>query len=226
MNETTSEACAETDQARLKYMGRQVREGLASHPQIYRLPSEEIELFALGDFLSPAECARLITMIDDVAQPSALYDTAYASGFRTSFSGNIDPRDPLVCEISERIDALLGMEAAWGESIQGQRYLPGQQFQPHHDFFHPGTSYWDTEMARGGQRSFTAMVFLNAVEAGGHTDFTELKIALEPRPGVLLMWNNARPDGTPNHKTIHAGKPVEAGAKYIITKWYRTRPWG
>lgn len=226
MDKTASTANEVTDQARLRHLGRQLRERLASHPGIFKVPSEEIELFALGDFLSPAECARMITMIDAVAQPSAIYDTDYASGFRTSFSGNVDPGDPFVREISGRIDTLLGMAAAWGESIQGQRYLPGQQFQPHHDFFLPGTSYWDTEMACGGQRSFTAMVFLNAVQAGGNTDFTELEIALEPRPGMLLIWNNARSDGTPNPKTIHAGRPVVAGAKYIITKWYRTRPWG
>jgi len=25
---------------------------------------------------------------------------------------------------------------------------------------------------------------------------------------------------------MHAGTPVTEGVKYIITKWYRVRPWG
>jgi prolyl 4-hydroxylase len=33
-------------------------------------------------------------------------------------------------------------------------------------------------------------------------------------------------DGEPNVMTLHAGTPVVQGTKYIITKWYRTRPWG
>ena len=44
-------------------------------------------------------------------------------------------------------------------------------------------------------------------------------------PGVLMIWNNASPDGLTNPRTIHAGRPVQAGAKYVITKWYRTREW-
>ena len=69
------------------------------------------------------------------------------------------------------------------------------------------------------------MAYINAVEAGGATAFTLLGIEIAPTPGVLLLWNNALPDGRPNEATLHAGAPVEAGAKYIITKWYRTRRW-
>ena len=69
------------------------------------------------------------------------------------------------------------------------------------------------------------MVFLNEVEQGGETHFTDIGIQIEPKTGVLLIWNNALPDGSPNESTIHAGTPVLKGTKYIITKWYRTRPW-
>jgi prolyl 4-hydroxylase len=30
-------------------------------------------------------------------------------------------------------------------------------------------------------------------------------------------------DGSPNPWTEHAGMPVQAGTKYIVTKWYRER---
>ena len=26
--------------------------------------------------------------------------------------------------------------------------------------------------------------------------------------------------------SLHTGCPVEGGIKYVITKWYRERPWG
>lgn len=214
------------DTEALQRMGEMVCERLAGDARAYAVPADGIELFAVGDFLSAGECAELIERIDAVAQPSKVFDLDYAAGYRTSYSGDFDPHDPLVAAISKRIDDLLGMQAEWGETIQGQRYEPGQQFQPHHDFFHPGTSYWDAEMARGGQRSFTAMVYLNAPEEGGATEFTELGIALDPEPGVLVVWNNANRDGTPNPRTIHAGRPVVRGTKYVITKWYRTRMWG
>ena len=48
---------------------------------------------------------------------------------------------------------------------------------------------------------------------------------VEPKPGVLMVWNNALPDGSPNENTLHAGTPVVEGVKYVLTKWYRTRRW-
>ena len=97
------------------------------------------------------------------------------------------------------------------EAIQAQRYFPGQQFKPHNDWFYTTEKYWQMERKRGGQRSWTAMVFLNEVEQGGETHFVNVGIKIQPKPGVLLVWNNALPDGSPNEGTLHAGTPVLAG---------------
>jgi len=212
------------DQSACARLGEAVRARLAANPQVYRAEAPGMELFAIGGFLSGEECARLCAMIDAVAQPSALHEVDYASGFRTSFSGDLDPEDPFVAGISARIDAALGVAAAIGEPVQGQRYREGQEFKPHNDWFYTTESYWQQEAARGGQRSWTAMAYLNAVEEGGATFFVRAGLAIAPTPGVLLLWNNALPDGQPNEGTLHAGLPVERGTKYIITKWYRTRP--
>ncbi len=222
---STSKYPVNRDQPGLRKVGAAVRERLAKHPQVYQVPTDKAEIFAFGDFLTPRECSKLIEQIDEVAKPSVVFDLDYSSGYRTSYSGDVDPYNSLIQRINRRIDDLMGIDPSFGETIQGQRYMPGQQFQPHHDWFHPGTSYWDLEMGRGGQRSFTAMAFLNEVEAGGTTDFTDIGISIEPKPGVLLIWNNADPEGVPNPWTIHAGRPVEAGVKYVITKWYRTQRW-
>ena len=213
------------DQDALAKLGEQVRARLDADPAVYRVPGDQVDLYAVGDFLDAAECERLCAMIDAVAKPSALHELDYASGYRTSFSGDLDPHDPFVAAISQRIDAMLGVDAEIGEPVQGQRYLPGQQFKPHNDWFYTSEGYWPGEEARGGQRSWTAMAYLNAVDEGGATAFIELGIQIEPKPGVLLIWNNALPDGRPNEATLHAGTPVVRGAKYVITKWYRTRPW-
>ena len=119
----------------------------------------------------------------------------------------------------------MGLDPLVGEPIQGQRYLPGQQFKPHNDWFYTSEKYWQLERKRGGQRSWTTMAFLNEVEEGGETHFTEIGIKIEPKPGVLLIWNNATIDGAPNIDTMHAGTPVVKGVKYVFTKWYRTRKW-
>ena len=213
------------DQAALKRVGEQVRKRLAANKAIYRLPTDKAEIFAMGDFMSPDECGKMIAMIDQVARPSSVFDVEYGADYRTSYSGDVDPHDPFVKKISRRIDDLLGLESEWGETVQGQRYLPGQHFSSHCDWFFTEAGYWPKESARGGQRSWTAMVYLNPVEAGGSTDFTQIGLSIEPKPGAILMWNNADPEGAPNRWTLHSGTQVTAGIKYIITKWYRTRKW-
>lgn len=213
------------DQDALRRMGKQVRERLASDPGVYKIETDKAELFAIGDFLSRTECERLCMMVDATARPSSLHELGYDSGFRTSFSGDLDPHDSFVKSISRRIDDVLGVNPVVGEPIQGQRYLPGQQFKAHNDWFYTTENYWKDERKRGGQRSWTSMVFLNDVEEGGETHFTDIGIKIQPKRGVLLLWNNATPEGVPNEGTMHAGTPVVKGAKYIITKWYRTRAW-
>lgn len=213
------------DQDSLRRLGNKVRERLDADPGVYKIDTDLADLYAVGDFLTPAECARLCMMVDATARPSSLHEIGYDAGFRTSYSGDLDPYDSFVKGISRRIDDLMGVNPAIGEALQGQRYLPGQQFKPHNDWFYSSEPYWKAEMKRGGQRSWTTMAFLNEVEEGGETHFVDIGIKLEPKPGVLLLWNNAKPDGSPNEATIHAGTPVIKGTKYIFTKWYRTRPW-
>jgi prolyl 4-hydroxylase len=69
------------------------------------------------------------------------------------------------------------------------------------------------------------MVYLNAVEAGGATDFPRLGLSLVPEAGLLVAWNNMDRRGRPNRALLHAGLPVEAGWKYVITQWYRVERW-
>ena len=213
------------DKDRLRRIGRKVRERLAANKDVYKIPAEKVDMWAVGHFLDPLECGRLMAIIDAVAQPSKAFDADYASGYRTSYSGDVDPHDPFIRKLQRRIDDLLGIDPTYGETIQGQRYMAGQEFQAHTDWFPPRTSYWKDEMERGGQRSFTAMAYLNPVEQGGATHFPRLGVTIEPRPGALLIWNNADDKGTPNPWTVHAGTPVTQGVKYIITKWYRCRKW-
>lgn len=222
----TADSITVPDREPLKRIGAAVRKRLAANPQVYKVPTDKAEIFALGDFLSPRERERLIAMIDKAAKPSAVYDSEYDGSFRTSYSGNVDPYDPLVRRVTRRIDDLLGIDPALGETVQGQRYLPGQEFKSHFDWFYTESDYWKREKRRGGQRSWTAMAFLNPVAGGGTTDFTKIGISIEPQPGALLIWNNADLEGVPNEWTMHAGTPVTDGVKYIITKWYRVRPWG
>lgn len=208
----------------LRLVGETVRARLEADPSVYRLPIADLAIFGVADFLSAEECQRLVQIVDSVAQPSAVFGESGAESGRTSYSGNFDPTDPFVQMIQRRIDDLLGIDPHFGETIQGQRYLPGQEFRAHFDWFDTKGAYWQSE-GRAGQRTWTAMAYLNPVDEGGSTDFPKVELSIPPQPGTLIIWNNMKPDGTPNPKSLHAGTPVVRGVKYVLTKWYRAQPW-
>lgn len=217
-------AARHPDAQQLKRVGDAVRARLDADPAAFRLPVEGLEIYGVSGFFSEAECQRLIGIVDTVARPSAVYG-GQASDGRTSYSGDVDPLDSFIRMLQRRIDDLMGIDPAFGETIQGQRYTVGQEFRAHFDYFSPSHAYWEAEQARGGQRSWTAMAYLNAVDEGGSTDFPKVPLSIPPQPGALLVWNNMKADGTPNLNTLHAGTPVIRGTKYVLTKWYRARPW-
>lgn len=210
---------------RLSETGRSVTAKLNAHPNVQWLESPHAQLFVCQNFLSDADCKFLIDIIDANSQPSSLYKGTEREGYRTSHSCNVDPYDPEIERIEHALSDLLGIENSHSEVLQGQRYHVGQEFKDHHDYFHISENYWKKEAPNGGQRSWTAMVYLNEPEAGGATAFPQLEYEVAPRKGMLLTWNNMGPDGKPNPNTLHAGTPVVEGTKYIITKWFRLNRW-
>ena len=207
-------------------IGAEVRARLLDTPGVMKVPAQDLDLFVRRDFLGPADCAALIKQIDADRQPSKILADSPDPEFRTSETCNLSPKAPLTRRIEARITGLMGIDPEHGETIQGQRYAPGQQFKAHHDFFYTSEAYWEEMDKVGGQRTWTVMIFLNTPEAGGQTFFPKAKVKITPRAGNLLTWNNLDPYGEPNEQSLHQGCPVEAGVKYIITKWYRERPWG
>ena len=206
-------------------IGAEVKARLAAYEGASQIPSYDLDIFIVRDFLDRTDCESLIAAIDAHRIPSKLLAPSADPEFRTSESCNLDPVDPFVRRIESRIAKLLGIDPLRGETIQGQRYAPGQRFKPHHDFFESDQPYWE-EMARcGGQRTWTAMIFLNEVEGGGETAFPKAGIKVTPHLGNMLVWNNLNIIGEPNYFSLHEGRPVAAGTKYIITKWHRERPW-
>jgi prolyl 4-hydroxylase len=198
---------------------------LDANPLVKRAKVETAQVYYHMDFLTGQECDTLMRVIDRNRRPSTLLSAASDPNFRTSESCDMDRYSPQVQPIDERIAALLGIDAAHGETMQGQRYAPGQQFKAHHDYFNETQPYWPQMEIDGGQRTWTAMIFLNNVGEGGATWFPQAGIKVPPQKGMLLAWNNMQPDGSPNQLTLHEGMPVVKGVKYIVTKWFRERHW-
>ena len=206
-------------------IGAEVKQRLLQREGAYQIPCHDLDIFIVSAFLGPQECAALVAAIDAYRTPSKLLAPTADPDFRTSESCNLNPKDPFVRKIEAKIAGLLGIAGSHGETIQGQRYAPGQRFKAHYDYFDAAQPYWDEMERTGGQRTWTAMIFLNEPEAGGETAFPKANLKVTPRTGNMLVWNNLNIIGEPNQFALHEGTPVVAGVKYIITKWHRERPW-
>lgn len=210
--------------ARLAEVGRRVRARVLEDARAEPRGGHRADLFTVPGFVTAQRCRELIALIESRATPSTLFHDGGGRGIRTS-STHYFGDNPLAARLGCEIDAFLGLDRAHAEPMQGQRYRAGEEYRHHSDHFRVERDHWQRERLRGGQRSWTAMLYLNAVEAGGATDFPKLGLSIEPEPGLLVAWNNMDRRGRPNPALLHAGMPVARGVKYVITQWYRLEPW-
>lgn len=206
-------------------IGARVAATLAGNPAVTAVPVPGVQLFYCQDFIDEARCAQLRAIIDADRRPSTLLSDREETNFRTSESCDMDRWAPEIRPVDEGIAVLIGVDPRQGETMQGQRYAPGQHFRAHHDYFYGDQGYWQRVRQEGGQRTWTAMIYLNDVPEGGATWFPQAGIRVAPRRGLLLAWNNMLLDGSPNDATLHEGMPVVEGVKYVITKWFREGNW-
>ena len=108
------------------------------------------------------------------------------------------------------------------------RYNKGQEYKPHHDFFHPESAVYNDEIKRGGNRIATVLFYLNDDFDGGETIFPDSGVKIQPKLGRCIVWENmfqvqnfGELKQILNYDSLHAGLPVISGKKYIATKWIR-----
>ena len=184
------------------------------------------QIYKYENFLSDDECTDMITFINSrlidstVADPE---DSCLVNDYRTSQSASLGYfEDDFFLNIDRKLVDLLELNPFIGENMQGQKYLPGQYYKEHHDFFTPFTPEFKTYCEWMGQRTWTTMIYLNDVKEGGETYFKHLKLKIKPQKGLLIAWNNLFFNGIPNYKTLHEALPPISENKYIITKWWRS----
>lgn len=122
-----------------------------------------------------------------------------------------------------RISETVGFPIENGEVLGVLRYLPGQRYDPHNDFFDPDYPMHAKEIATGGQRVKTLLVYLNEDFKAGQTLFNKLDWTFRGKRGDALLFNNVDADGNVDRQTLHTGLGPTSGEKWIISLWIRDR---
>jgi prolyl 4-hydroxylase len=193
---------------------------------VRRVDTPKVQLYGVDNFMSIEECDGLVEIINQHLRPSRLVASDSDKLYRTSSTCDLSLlKNPVVEALDRKIAAMVGINASYSEGIQAQKYLVGQEFKPHTDYFKEGSGYAEA-MGQLGNRTWTFMVYLNNTPAGGGTRFPNVDFTFMPKKGSAVAWNNLLADGAPNRDTLHWGMPVEEGEKIIITKWFRERGMG
>ena len=199
---------------------------MRSRPGVRQVPSPKLDMLTLPNFVPPQLCDALISVIEYNRRPSTIANPNGDHYFRTSETCDLDPGLPEAIELEKLLFDLNRIDPAHGEPLQGQRYEIGQEFKAHTDYFEPSSDDYQKYCSVAGQRTWTFMVYLNDVEAGGATRFKVINKTFQPKKGMLVCWNNRRDDRSCNPASLHHAMKVRKGLKYVITQWYREKPWG
>lgn len=197
-----------------------------SYPDGQQL-STDPAIWLFADFASPAEMTALMDAAKHQLQRAEVSGDSggFVSDGRSGSNCWIaHDHGRFTLKLAQRISQLLGIPLTHAESFQVVHYLPGQQYKPHYDAWDAGTARGDRNLARGGQRLVTALVYLNDVADGGATAFPHLKISVAPRKGSLLVFHNCPVGTDQKHKhSLHGGMPVTTGEKWAANLWFRQR---
>ncbi|MGY1424563.1 2OG-Fe(II) oxygenase [Lysobacter sp. A289] len=184
-------------------------------------------------FASREECAHLIhKMAQSLKQ---------ASEYRRSSSANDDAEvlyfsgrgqsvgamqaDSVVRWLEHRIATMTDWQLDALEPCSVIRYQPGEEYRPHVDYFSPGQIEINRAEGRdfGGQRIATFLLYLRVPEQGGETFYEHAGITVKGAPGMGVLHYNVTPDGSADEQSLHTGKPVRQGEKWLWRSTLRER---
>lgn len=184
-------------------------------------------IVVLDNFLSADECERMKEMgqaqgYEQSADVGAMdYTGSITSNFnegRTSKNAWCMGKcmtDPVSQSVSSRMVKLTGIPDPNHEFFQILKYTVGQHYGRHHDFadYHLDRQY--------GPRVLTVFLYLNTVEDGGGTHFSELNLTVVPKQGRAVIWPSVLSDKPrdKDDRTDHEALPVKVGVKYGANAW-------
>lgn len=134
-----------------------------------------------------------------------------------------DENDIFVERFKLLVCALTGIPITHQEAPHLVKYDVGGKYDAHHDFFHPNTDYYEGHTKVGGQRVVSSLLYLNEDFLGGETEFPKREKIVTPKTGRILSWRNVKLNDELDYDSLHAGKPVISGTKYILIIWTRER---
>ena len=111
------------------------------------------------------------------------------------------------------------------EPLSILRYQPGNEYSPHSDAFDAQRmEHYRSIGDLGGQRIGTCLAYLVKPQKGGQTHYLHPDLDVDAQPGDAIIHYNATVEGCADPHALHAGKPIEAGEKWLARTAFRAAP--
>ena len=197
---------------------------LRASPHAWDWLAQRPKIAVSRGFASREECAHLIHKVGaSLRRPDAyLKSGSNDASEQRQFNGLGHPpgalhADAVTRMIERRIAGMTGWTMQALEPHSVIRYEPGNEYRPHVD------SYSREQIERnriergdfGGQRIATFLLYLKVPEEGGKTHFHFPNLSVSGEPGMGLLHYNAIPDGSGDAESLHSGRPVVRGEKWM-----------
>jgi hypothetical protein len=182
-----------------------------------------------AEFVTDQACDWLIARARGQLKRALIYDPAYGRSvpdeMRTNSATGFDLMDADLVQIAiqHRMAAVVGLPVQNMEGPTLLHYDVGEQITDHTDFLNPRIPNYEDEISRRGERIITFLIYLNDDYAGGETDFPQLGVRHKGRRREALFFVNALPNGKPDERMVHAGRPPTRGEKWVVSQFVRNR---
>jgi prolyl 4-hydroxylase len=113
--------------------------------------------------------------------------------------------------IIERCNSILGHDKSIFEPLHIVKYEPGDFYNPHYD------------SSIDHVRPYTFIITLNDNYKGGETHFPNLNKTYKLEKGDALFFHNYTTDHLETKLSLHGGKEVLSGEKWIANMWINCR---
>ncbi len=198
-----------------------------STPPAANTLSESPIIKTFPGFINSAVCEWLIEKSHKRLTRAQVYDsvkrTVTESHTRTNSAAifNMVETDIVNLLVQMRMAASTGVNFRQFEAATVLHYAAGEQISEHYDFIDPNTPDYETVILEQGQRIITFIIYLNENYQQGETVFPERGISHKGSKGEGIFFVNALEDGSPDRRTLHAGRPPVEGEKWIVTQFIR-----
>jgi len=167
-------------------------------------------VYIKNDFLTKEECQSLIHLANTNADQTVTFNMpkqCYHSNYTLDSS-------PLFFKIKEKIrnayddyKAMVNLpQLSATNTLEAPTLL---RYDVGTNFFSPHADSWNMSTA---SRQLSIIVYLNNVEKGGETVFSDGKLNVYPKQGQLLMFPSS-------FVFTHEGKPPLSESKFIMVTW-------